>query len=841
MSDKLRSGKTRIVIMLSVFVVVLALVGVLMSVKMQTLMHGHVEKQLAEQAKVLAELLEESMDSQLIDLENIAVYIENNVGNMEVLMDVTEKTSGQAAWGILELGGNALYGEVLHSYDFAGIQDSFRGNKSVSYKEGVGMLFTVPIFHNGNVKYVLYKLVDEALLLKQFGMSFYDGRGRVLVATRDGEIVIPYMDWKDEDLAFLKGSEVTKCFAEISDRMNISSAAAVCYREKGETRYLLVAEVGEYDFLLVGDVDENVAGEGLSYIVTLVLWVFGLLLLLLAIGMSFLFGAEEKARESDELRREKELADIANRAKSDFLANMSHEIRTPINAVMGMNEMILRECEDEEIREYAFNVQNASKTLLSLVNDILDLSKIEAGKMEIVEDNYHLSSVLNNVVNMIQIRADEKKLALHMKVDETIPDNLFGDEVRIRQIMVNLLSNAVKYTKAGSVWLYVEKEKSTQKEMMLKIAVKDTGIGIREEDMEKLFSDFERLNQKENHNIEGTGLGLSITSKLVQLMKGRMEVESVYGEGSTFTVYLPQRVVGEECIGNFEEKYQEYIQSTRIYKESFKAPEASVLVVDDYDMNLLVVEKLLRKTEVCVTCCGSGEKCLELVKEKQFDVIFLDHMMPGMDGIETMKRLKEMEGNLSKAAPIIALTANAILGVQEMYLGEGFDDYLSKPIDSPKLEELLRKYLPKEKLVYERTKGNSREGKEKVASVSAAEENASLIELAIGFQYCAYSEEMYREFLTMFVDFSTEKSEQIEAAYVQEDWANMAIYVHALKSGSLTIGGKCLSEAAAAREKACKDGDTKYVKAHQEALMTLYRATVEAGRSILAQEKISVS
>ncbi len=581
---------------------------------------------------------------------------------------------------------------------------------------------------------------------------------------------------------------------------------------------------------------------------------------------SSFFNRRKAARYAEEVQKAKEEAEKANAAKSDFLANMSHEIRTPINAVMGMNAMILRESDDANVREYAGKAHNASKTLLALINDILDLSKIEAGKMEIVEDVYFLSSVLNNVVNMMRVKAEEKKLEFIVEIDESIPDELMGDETRISQVIINILNNAVKYTREGSVRLKIEQvpgivqsdaavlagvpeEKilaASEDGVLLKIAVIDTGIGIREEDIGKLFGNFERLDQKANKNVEGTGLGLSITGKMIEMMHGRVEVESVYGEGSTFTIYLPQKVEGDVTIGNFEAKFAEYVKSLNSYKETFRAPDAHILVVDDNEMNLFVVEKLLKTTEIVVSCCDSGERCLELIRQRHYDVILLDHMMPGMDGIETLKRMKEMKHHLCKDTPVIALTANAIVGVREMYLADGFDDYLSKPIDSNELEAMLRKHLPEEKVVvdilepqvsveefFDTTPADEAEDMSPDLTEEKTEDTEVYIDRETAMMYCAGSEEMFHEFLGMFCKLRDSKLEKILKCYQEEDWNGYGIELHALKSTSLSIGGKRLSELALELEKAGKSGDAEFILAHHEEVLKLYEATVQEGMKIL--------
>ena len=390
----------------------------------------------------------------------------------------------------------------------------------------------------------------------------------------------------------------------------------------------------------------------------------------------------------------KEQAQTANRVKSDFLANMSHEIRTPINAILGMNEMILREEKDEAIYEYASSVHTAANTLLTLVNDVLDFSKIESGKMEIIPTEYELGSLINDSYNMIAESLEKKGLAIEVQCDESLPRILKGDEVRIRQIFTNLLSNAVKYTEQGRVKITV-KGIANENEFRLILQVEDTGIGIRPEDIDKLFHKFERLDVIKNHNIQGTGLGLSITGQLVELMHGEIRVESTYGAGSCFTVSLPQQIVDNSPLGRIGE-YHSTVKTG--YHESFHAPATEILVVDDVEMNLLLVRNLLKQTQIQIDTALSGEQCLKMCSRKHYDVIFMDHMMPEMDGIETLARMKKMLDSPNKNTPVIMLTANALTGMREEYLRQGFQDYISKPIQGGRLESLLLKYLPGDKV-----------------------------------------------------------------------------------------------------------------------------------------------
>ncbi len=405
---------------------------------------------------------------------------------------------------------------------------------------------------------------------------------------------------------------------------------------------------------------------------------------------------------TEELERQKKIADDANAAKSRFLANMSHEIRTPINAVIGMDEMILRESSEEEIRGYASGIMSAGKTLLALINDILDLSKVEEGKMEIIPVRYELSSMVNNLVNIISGRAEKKGLKFCVEVDPHIPKDLVGDEIRIRQCALNILTNAVKYTEKGSVTLkfsYKDMEEgagSDGRNIALTLSVTDTGIGMKPEDLEKLLKPYQRIDEKRNRQIEGTGLGMSITSQLLHLMGSRLEVESEYGRGTCMSFTIVQQAVSSEEIGKYDLKYRHSGKGIPEYSEMFHAPDARILVVDDTDINLLVMRNLLKKTQIQIDTASSGSEALALNSSNTYDALFIDHMMPDMDGLETLKKLRGSGHNLN--APAIALTANAISGAREMYIEAGFDGYLSKPVESEKLEMLLMNILPQNKI-----------------------------------------------------------------------------------------------------------------------------------------------
>ncbi|MBO6236063.1 MAG: response regulator, partial [Schwartzia sp.] len=715
-----------------------------------------------------------------------------------------------------------------------------------------------------NIRYVLYKFYRSETVAERFPLAARVGMGHIFLCERDtGRVVVDYGGNADSGRFYKEDEHTLIDLDRLMPEVEKAGAAAFASESLGGEYFPCAAEVQNWNFLLVGYADRDFFSGGLEKIHLLVLWVFGLLILLFSIFTLYSFTAALQAEESKELKEAKEEAERANQAKSAFLANMSHEIRTPINAVLGMNEMIRREADDEQIRKYSWNIKSASETLLSLINDILDFSKIESGKMEIVETAYQLSSLLNDVVNMIRYKAEQKGLEFYIKVDESIPDSLIGDEVRIRQVIVNILNNAVKYTPEGSVTFDVRGETTEDGNLLLRIASIDTGLGIKEEDKGKLFAKFQRLDVEKNRNVEGTGLGLSITLRLVEMMHGAIDVESTYGEGSTFTITLPQKINDPMPIGDFEKRVEAFIKGEQAYRESFIAPEAEVLVVDDNSMNLFVFQSLLKSTKIQITTAKSGMECLDKIAAKRFDIVFLDRMMPEMDGIETLERAKAMPESQCHGVPFIALTANAIAGAREMFLEAGFTDYLSKPINSRMLERMIQDYLPESKILEPEPepKKAAAEAKEEpetetveaakpepeaspveekaesAGSAAEASDGGQQIDKELGMQYCGDMEEMFQEFVKMFCERKEETFEKIRTAYETENWDDYTTHVHALKSTALSVGGRTLSEAAKALEMAghvCCEGPESekekqiaFIRENHEKTLALYDAYCE--------------
>lgn len=532
-------------------------------------------------------------------------------------------------------------------------------------------------------------------------------------------------------------------------------------------------------------------------------------------------------KESEEARKE---AEEANKAKSAFLASMSHEIRTPINGVLGMNSIIIKETTDPKILEYANNIDSAGNGLLSLINDILDFSKIESGKMEIINVDYKLSKVLSDAYNMVFMRAKDKNLDLLFENNLTIPNDLRGDETRVRQIIVNLLTNAIKYTETGMVLLTADwEEGSKPDEMTLIISVKDTGIGIKKSSLEKLFSAFTRVDEERNRNIEGTGLGLRITKQFLDLMGGTITVDSEYGSGSEFVVRIPQKIISGSSLGEFATYSNISTDTQKIVNNRFKCPKGKILVVDDVEMNLKVIKGLLKSTELTIDTAMSGKECLEMIQANTYDVIFLDHRMPNMDGVETLHEMKKLNSVFNPNIPVIMLTANAITGVKDEYIKEGFTDYLSKPVREEDLNEALLKYLPKELLRSYDNKDTmldmESDSESKTASkpkeeLSAFEKRFEFLDTKMGMVYCMENEEFYESIIREFRN--SNKYEEIQDKYDNADLAEYAVLVHGVKSAAMTIGAARVSDMAKGLEFAANDENVEYLKENHYSFMREY-------------------
>ena len=684
------------------------------------------------------------------------------------------------------------------------------------------------------------------------------GKGYGFIINRDGLIIAHQDDGR-------KGSYLTETEAQLNllDRILEEQDKSFEIELDGEESHVFVRSVLNQWYVVIVISSRELLAEVRQQLIVNVLICFVIFAL---IALSYFLGhrreqrysrrieqmrAEEQkqAYEARALKLEKEAADQANQAKSDFLADMSHEIRTPINAVLGMNEMVLRESGHvrgllppgngevrtafDSIAVYAGNIERAGKNLLSIINDILDFSKIEAGKTNLFEANYRLSSVIHDVCNLIDFKAQEKGLEFNIIVDKVLPDGLYGDEARVRQVMTNLLNNAVKYTHRGSVSMEIRcaggDAPTVGGVLQLVVTVRDTGIGIRPEDITKLFTKFQRVDMDANSTVEGTGLGLAITYRLLTMMNGSIRVESEYGEGSAFTATIPQKVVDLEPVGDFRRKYEDSLRSAAAGRNGFIVPDARVLIVDDTRMNLSVATELLKNTRVHTDTASSGEEAIQLAGAVRYDLILMDQRMPVMDGTEVMHRIKAQENGANRETPVICLTADALSGARERYLAEGFTDYLTKPIDSHALEDMLLKYLPSEKVC--------RMASEESAGVPEAPETAGEdvawlyaigVDPRIGLGYCQGDEALYETMLREYMIGAREKLPELRQCYESGDWDNYGILVHALKSTSKMIGAMRLAELAARLERVSDLDDSDAIHRTHPAMMEQYREVAEA-------------
>ena len=515
--------------------------------------------------------------------------------------------------------------------------------------------------------------------------------------------------------------------------------------------------------------------------------------------------------EIKEVRRQAEKASIA---KSEFLANMSHEIRTPMNAIIGLNDIIMEECDDTEIYAHAKDVQSAAKNLLTIINDILDLSKVEAGKMELVNVNYYIKSVADEIMGMMDMAASQKGLILKYECDETIPCRYNGDDGRIKQILINILSNAIKFTKKGYVRAYITgKPGVNEDEELITFCVEDTGCGIKEKDLGKIFEDFRQVDSKRNRSVEGTGLGLAIVKHLVELMNGTIDVESTYGKGTIFTITIPQKIVDYRPVSEMPE-IPDAPHAEQGNIEMFAAPGVKVLIVDDNVINRKVARGFLKNYSLDLTEAESGPEAVELVHENRYDIIFMDHMMPGMDGIEAAEIIRRDCGENGAAPVMIALTANAMDGMREQFLEHGFQDFIPKPLDRRDLNQVLLRWIPEK---YRQTENIEVESKPLNPEVFRIEG----VDMDAAKQYFSGSEENFVELLELYCMDGKRKIKLLEEL-VESDILRYQIEVHGLKSASANIGAMKVSSMAREQENAAAQGDKETISEQFPMLMAEY-------------------
>lgn len=802
----------KIILVTAVFCLVISFIGIIMTGKLKKLFIQYIEDRVAEEADIMAQTAEEKFENEFQELRQIAYILQKekiSVNNVPGLNLAGGKT------GVLDIDGKAMSGDEISMAEYPGIRESFRGNESVCYNDNGGILFSVPVYSGENIKYIVYKLYAKSELRDKFALDCCNGRGGVLITDKEVTVVPVSNSKYSED--FWTSGEVIKVVSDINSRLNIYTSAAG-YCEYGEKVFLFMAEIGYTKMYIMGAIPASYMYERLSYILTLVVWVFGLLMVMLVIAMIYLFGTDKKARERDEFRKAKIAAEEASRYMSEFLAKVSHEVRTPINAVLGMDEMILRESRNRDIKKYAVDIQTAARSLHSIFNEILDSSKIQSGRMEIVPVEYNLGIMLNELVSMVSVRAAEKNLELVVDVDDSMPSVLKGDDLRIKQVAVNLLTNAVKYTHNGRVTLKADGVKKDDGIFVMHMEVNDTGIGIREEEIPKIFMPYQRIDLEKNHSIEGTGLGMGITVQLLRLMDSELHVESEYGVGSTFYFDLKQVIIDDTPMGKLEliadKRADEYN-----YEALFAAPDAKVLVVDDNEINRKVIKNLLKETGIQVFEANSGTECIELVKTNRYDVILLDHMMPGLDGVETLRVLRNMDDNLFRGVPIIMMTANSISGARDDYLNLGFDDYLSKPIDAKRLEKLLLKLLPDRLITKNLLQINS--GKQTILPDIDG----------IDWRYARIfvdDDNMIRMTALDLYDTLDEEIEglnkRLESVDTEDGMMDYRIQVHSLKGISQTIGAVLAFSLARVTEKAAIAGDAERVRRlHSELIAELNR------------------
>ncbi len=528
----------------------------------------------------------------------------------------------------------------------------------------------------------------------------------------------------------------------------------------------------------------------------------------------------------NEIKRVRSQAEKASIAKSEFLANMSHEIRTPMNAIIGLNDIIMEECGDTEIYAHAKDVQSAAKNLLSIINDILDLSKVEAGKMELSYEDYYIKAMADEVIAMMDMAASQRGLILKYECDETIPCCYSGDEGRIKQILINILNNAVKFTQKGYIRAYITGQpgKGADEELLI-FHLEDTGCGIRKEDLDKIFEDFKQVDSKRSRSAEGTGLGLAIVKRLVELMQGDIKVESEYGKGTMVTITIPQKIVDSRPVSEMPEPTLEEQKIT----DSFTAPGIKALIVDDNVINRKVARGFLKNYAFDLTEAESGKEAVELVREQRFDLIFMDHMMPGMDGIEAARIIRADCGENGAAPVMVALTANAMEGMREHFLACGFEDFISKPLDRKELNQLLLRWVPEK---YRQAEGE----KEEPEPLDPAAVSIDGVDMEAAMRYYSGDKDGFIDLLELYC-MDGERKKTLLRGLWQTDLLRYQIEVHGLKSASANIGAMEVSALAREQENAAAQGDREFIEKQFPRLLGEYETLLENIGQFLKQQK----
>ena len=776
----------RIILEIVVLLLSLFAIGLLVQHRMNTLLHTSLEHSVANSSRHICSVVAERLTRELAILRQTA----------ESLSDIPEEADGKfismqrnlpagVTIGWMRLDGSSMYGEELWRERFPNFSMVFRGKEVISYRAGHGLIFAVPVLSHGNVQSVIWRLFDDTVLEDVFGLSEH-GDTFLFLQERNSRS-LPRDILTAEELAFLDSPEIADGYDNVRNQLSLQKAAAVLVDGVWGKHFLFGVNLAGSECAIMGHLPYAAVVGDITRIYDLLIKVGALVLGLFAMVSIWLIVMHSRAEQHEIRSREESLHAEATQAKSEFLAGVSHDIRTPINVIMGMNEMILRKTSDAEIISYAHGARRAGETLIALVDDVFNLAYMESSGFRITEKPYRTVSFIGDAVTMIKPEAIHKGLHFIVDIDRSLPRELMGDCLRIQQIAVNLLSNAVKYTEKGHVTFRVAYEPLNLDHIIFVIEVRDTGIGIHEDDRSKLFHSFQRLEPLKNRHIDGTGLGLVITSELVQRMQGTIEVKSVYGQGSVFTVRLPQKIVDAEPIAS-KGKRPPLFQKVA---GTLEADGASVLIVDDNELNLLLTRRLLERTRIRVDTCLSGQEALEKLAARPYDVVLLDYMMPMLDGAETLRRARVLPN--CRKTPFIAFTADVTEESRKRLLAEGFADLLTKPVDGAKMEAMLARYVS----------GTS--GRTQYFPVHEPVLDEVELDISLGLDASAGSREIYLELASMFVKQKDEKKRALENAFLTKDWPEYAILVHALKSSAMSVGGRGLARIAEKLENATRE------------------------------------